>query len=118
VRKRVVHIDSYVFGRIVIDGRAYRADVIIYPDRVEGDWWRTHGHSLDVADLEGVFDAAPEVLIVGTGANGAMTVPQEVAEEIDGRGIELIVERTARACARFNEVSREQRAVAALHLTC
>lgn len=113
-----MHIDSYEFGRIVIDGRPYTADVIIYPDRVEGDWWRTHGHSLDVTDLEGVFEVAPEVLIVGTGANGAMRVPKEIAKAIDGRGIELIVEMTGRACECFNEVSRKQRAVAALHLTC
>jgi hypothetical protein len=31
-------IDSYEFGRIVIDGREYRADVIILPERVVADW--------------------------------------------------------------------------------
>jgi len=28
-------IDSYSFGRIVIDGQVYTSDVIIYPDRVD-----------------------------------------------------------------------------------
>jgi hypothetical protein len=39
-------IESYRFGEIVIDGRRYSNDVIIYPDRVDGKWWREEGHSL------------------------------------------------------------------------
>jgi hypothetical protein len=39
-------IDSYKFGRIVIDGQAYSRDVIILPDRVIRDWWRDSGHIL------------------------------------------------------------------------
>jgi hypothetical protein len=35
----VPKIESYHFGEIVIDGRRYSSDVIIYPDRVEGQWW-------------------------------------------------------------------------------
>ncbi|KPJ52894.1 hypothetical protein AMJ39_06565 [candidate division TA06 bacterium DG_24] len=113
-----MHIDSYRFGRIVIDGRPFTADVIVYPDRVQGSWWRKEGHSLDMGDLEDVFDAAPQVLIVGTGANGIMRVPPEVASAIEVRGIKLIVERTDRACELFNEMSQGQMVVAALHLTC
>jgi hypothetical protein len=30
-------IDSYDFGAIVIDGKRYSSDVIIYPDRVKDD---------------------------------------------------------------------------------
>ena len=34
------HIESFFFGHIVIDGRAYAQDVIILPDHVLGGWWR------------------------------------------------------------------------------
>ena len=33
-------IESYDFGRIVIDGRKFASDVIIFLDRVDGNWWR------------------------------------------------------------------------------
>lgn len=33
-------INSYDFGRIVVDGKAYTSDVIIFPDRVNSYWWR------------------------------------------------------------------------------
>ncbi|MEQ8191120.1 MAG: hypothetical protein ABRQ39_24360 [Candidatus Eremiobacterota bacterium] len=44
-------IDSYDFGTIKISGKTYKSDVIIYPDRVDGKWWRKEGHSLHPDDL-------------------------------------------------------------------
>ena len=36
--------DSYQFGRVVIGGRSYTLDVVIYPDRVEDNWYLKVGH--------------------------------------------------------------------------
>jgi len=33
-----MHISDYRFGRIVIDGKTYTSDVIVYPDRVDPSW--------------------------------------------------------------------------------
>ncbi|MDL1969074.1 MAG: hypothetical protein LWW97_11200 [Deltaproteobacteria bacterium] len=34
-------IESYSFGSIVVDGRKFISDLIIYPDgRIEASWWR------------------------------------------------------------------------------
>jgi len=33
-------IESYDFGRIVVDGRKFGRDVIIFADRIDGNWWR------------------------------------------------------------------------------
>ena len=41
-----MRIDRYAFGNIVIDGKAYTKDVIIFPDRVYSPWWRKDGHFL------------------------------------------------------------------------
>jgi len=112
-------IDAYQFGKITIDGQAYRSDVIIYPDRVDADWWRKEGHKLQVADIAEILEAKPEVLVVGTGAYGVMQVTPEVIEALQAAGIELLAERTEQACQRYNEL-REQgkKVIAALHLTC
>jgi len=45
-------IDQYAFGKIVIDGKTYTSDVIIYPEKVDASWWRKEGHRLQPADLE------------------------------------------------------------------
>ena len=111
-------IDAYDFGRIVIDGTAYTTDVIVFPDRVMDDWWRKDGHVLYVADIESVVEEKPEVLIVGTGKYGLLDVMPETKEYIESKGIELIVEPTEQACEIYNQVSKDKKTVAALHVTC
>lgn len=111
-------IDSYRFGRIVIDGETYTSDVIIYPDRVDGSWWRSEGHSLCIEDLNALVEENPEVLVVGTGDPGHLRVRSETREFLNSKGIELIVEPTSGACKTYNELSKTRRVVAALHLTC
>ena len=44
-------IDSYQFGEIVISGKEYSSDVIIFPDRVIDNWWRETGHELCLEDI-------------------------------------------------------------------
>ena len=70
-------IDSYSFGRIVINGKTYTSDVIIYPDRVHAPWWRKDGHLLQLADLAEALQAKPDVLVIGTGYAGVMRFPRK-----------------------------------------
>jgi hypothetical protein len=114
-------IDSYEFGRIVIKGKRYRSDVIIFPERVLDGWWRREGHRLYVEDLKEVLNAEPqpEVLIVGTGYSGLMKVSDEVEVLLRSRGINLIAQPTKQACQTFNELLKTGRkVVSAFHLTC
>ena len=111
-------IDSYQFGQIVINGKNYTSDVIIFPDRVNGSWWRKSGHQLCVDDIAEVLTEKPEVLIVGTGASGRLRVLPETKQAVEAQGIKLIVETTDQACNTYNQLCQSQRVVAALHLTC
>jgi len=114
-----VNIEDYRFGRIVIDGRPYTSDVIVFPDRVKDGWWRNEGHELCLADLEEVVQEKPEVLVVGTGKSGLMRVLPKTEEYLEQQGIKLKVERTAQACQTFNRLCGSgEKVVAALHLTC
>jgi hypothetical protein len=112
------HIESYVSGRAVIDGQLHTRDVIILPDRVLGGWWRKAGHALGPEDLEAVFEAAPEVLVVGQGAQGMMQVTAETRQALQGAGIELLAQRSDQACETYNALREERVAAAALHLAC
>lgn len=111
-------IDSYNFGRIVIDGRRYTTDVILFPNRVRDGWWRKEGHRLHVEDLKEAVREKPEVLIVGTGYSGLMRVPTEVRDYLESEGIGLIAQSTREACKTYNRLIQSKRVVAALHLTC
>ena len=111
-------IESYDFGRIVINGRKFGSDVVIFPDRVDGNWWRKEGHTLSVDDVKEIVEAKPEVLVIGTGYSGLMKIHPQTEQYLRSSGIELIAFETGRACKTFNELSKSRRVVAALHLTC
>ena len=111
-------IDSYHFGQIVIDGKKYTSDVIIFPDSVQADWWRDDSHKLTLKDITGIINENPEIILVGTGAPGMMRVLPEVEPALKARNIQLIVQPTGEACEIYNQLSQTQRVVAALHLTC
>lgn len=112
-------IEFYGFGKVVIDGEVYSSDVIVFPDRVKAGWWRKEGHRLHIEDLNEVVAEKPEVVVVGTGYVGLMKVPDEVRVFLEEQGIELVVERTKKACKIFNDLLKSGRkVVAVLHLTC
>ena len=111
-------IDSYQFGQVVVNGKRYASDVIIFPDSVRDNWRRKISHQLCLGDIAEVITESPEVLIVGTGASGLMKVLPEVKEGVDARGIKLIVEATDKACHTYNQFCHSRKVIAALHLTC
>jgi hypothetical protein len=111
-------IDSYSFGRISINGKDYRNDVIIFQDHVEDGWWRKEGHLLHVEDVEHILQEGLDVIVIGTGAHSMMEVLPETKRFFESRGIEIIIEKTAAACKIYNDISVSKKVVAALHLTC
>lgn len=111
-------IDSYSFGEIIIDGHAYTSDVIIYVDHVDASWWRKEGHRLHPEDIVDALNARPDILIIGTGYAGVMTVPKKTLEHIASQGVDVKVERTGKAVDLFNSLQGKKKSVIALHLTC
>jgi len=111
-------IESYDFGRIVINGRKFGSDLIIFPDRVNGNWWRKEGHILSVDDVKEIVEAKPEVLVVGTGYSGLMKIHPQTERYLESSGIELIAAKTEKACNIYNDLSKSRNVIAALHLTC
>ena len=114
-----MHIDSYQFGKIVINGIAYDSDCLIFGDSVNANWWRKQGHVLDPEDLQLVIEAKPAVLVVGCGSPGLMNVSQDTRQTLQQEGIELIVLDTHKAVEKFNALAEnDENIAAALHLTC
>lgn len=113
-----MHIDHYEFGAIGIDGRTYRSDLLIWPGRIKPDWWRSESHLLQLPDVAEALAAAPQVLVVGTGAYDRMQVDPGLAAYLKEQGIELVARPTPEACRSINELAGKRRLAAALHLTC
>jgi hypothetical protein len=111
-------IDSYSFGQIIIKGKTYNSDVIIYQDKVDHKWWRKDGHLLQRDDLSDIIKCNPEILIIGTGQTGLMEVPEDTKRFVQSKGIKLIIDDTENACKIYNNLISKNNVIAALHLTC
>jgi hypothetical protein len=65
-----MHIDSYQFGRIVIDGVNHTKDIIIIGAKTLPNWWRKQSHLLFFRDIEIVLTVRPSVLVVKVSNGG------------------------------------------------
>jgi hypothetical protein len=111
-------IEGYRFGRFSFLGEEYTSDVIIHGDVVTS-WWRDTGHSVALNDIEVLVAERPGTIVVGTGANGMMDVPEDTRRYIESNGIEIVVKRTDEAIHEYNRLRAEGADVAiAMHLTC
>lgn len=113
-----MNIDAYSFGSMVVDGKEYTSDLIVYPGKIDGSWWRQKGHLLQMDDLQEILAVKPNVLIIGTGNMGVMKVPDNLREELTAMDITLYVEKTKKAVEIFNNLPDKKDVIAAFHLTC
>lgn len=112
-------IEAYSFGSLTYAGRRYGKDLKILRGQVRAGWWRKEGHRVDVADVQDIIEASPEVLVVGMGANGLMRVSDRLKATLEDKNIQLVAQPSAEAAKTFNKLTEEGKDVAgAFHLTC
>lgn len=116
-----MHIDDYQFGSIIIDGKTYKKDLLIYPDStIKTGWQRIEGHELAIDDLPDLLTIKPDIFIMGTGYYGVLKVLPETKEFFGDNNIELYIDKTGKAVELFNRfvLQKEKRLMAGFHLTC
>lgn len=114
-----MRIEKYSFGSITINDKEYYKDVIVFQDKVFSPWWREEGHNLSVKDLKKAIDAGPNSIIIGTGAQGIMKVPEETLKKLKELKIKTITAKTPDAVKIYNKkIKNNENVIACLHLTC
>src|SRR5512144_605033 len=111
-------IDSFQFGNISIGGRTYTSDVIIFPDRVQSPWVREEEHRPQIIEFADIVKAEPDILVIGTGYAGVMSVADPVRNYLTAKGIDVRVEKTKAAAELFNSLVGKEKVIAVLHITC
>lgn len=111
-------IDSFSFGNISIGGKAFTSDVIIYADRVQSPWVREEEHRPQIIEFADIVKAAPEVLVIGTGYAGVMSIADQVRNYLTSKGIDVRVEKTKAAAELYNSLVGKEKVIAVLHITC
>jgi len=112
-------IESYNFGNIVIDDKRYTSDLIIYPNgKITDGWWRQSGHLMTAADIAGLIEAAPDIIVVGTGASGMLKPARGIEKVLEKKGIRMVAAPCSQAFKHFNALSPTKKVGACFHLTC
>jgi hypothetical protein len=111
----------YAFGSIEVDGKTYEHDLVVDRGRVRKrrkgpskPFHQQYGHTPLSLDEDIPWNC--QRLVVGSGADGALPVMENVAEEAERRGVELVVLPTARAIEELGRAGKGTNAI--LHVTC
>lgn len=111
------------FGTISVDGKVYDHDIVIYPSGKieERKKWLSknkHGtsHKLDPDELREYLTEDFDVLLVGTGAWGRLSLLPESRELVANK--EVIEKPTGDAVELFNELWGKRKVLAIFHVTC
>jgi hypothetical protein len=112
-------VNRYEFGLMAINGKEYRHDIAVFWDGSVENWLREISHDVGVNDIELAISKNPEIIVVGTGADGVINVSSEATKAIIEKGLNLVIDKTGRAASVFNENAAEgKRVVGLFHLTC
>ena len=114
----MLKITDYSFGKILINNKLYRKDLIITGEQVYPGWWRNKGHSISLGDISLIIDYQPDIMFIGTGKMGMMRVSDDFTTTVKSVGIdEVIYARSGQIVTVFNQCKKERKALA-IHLTC
>jgi hypothetical protein len=116
-----MRIDGFTFGSIRIDGVVYDHDVVIARGRVRKrkkkaskPFRDAFGHTPLSVEEDIPWDC--RCLVVGTGAEGALPVMDEVKAEAGRRGVALVTTPTREAIRELQAEPKSTNAI--LHVTC
>jgi len=112
-----MHIDSTQFGNVVIDGEKYSQVLIIGDSVVERDDVKLQeiygtSHKIGEWEVQELLKEDPEIIVIGTGQNGAMKIDLKL------EGVEIISDITPKAIEIFNKKSKNKKVNALIHTTC
>jgi len=120
----VAKIDELTFGSIVIEGKKYRRDVLIFADgtvkKRKGGFLMFGSHKIKEREMEELSQGHPEVIIVGTGTDGAAHIAPEAESWAKGKNLSLLVQSSYDAAAMVNEIAEQKnkKVAALIHITC
>jgi hypothetical protein len=116
-----VRFSGYSFGSVRVDGVTYDHDLIIDRGKIRKrkksasrQFRGAYGHT----PLSCAEDVPWQCrrLVIGTGADGALPVMNEVREEARRRDVELIILPTVQAIGALTKTTKDTNAI--LHVTC
>ncbi len=109
-------IESVSLGKLLFRGKVSRSDTIVYSDHMNTKWWIESRNSIEPGDLDDVFKAEPEVVVVGLGFMMPIKISDSAVHALKEKGIEVFIEKTEKAAEIFNKYLPKKKTVGLFHL--
>ena len=121
----MVNLIEVEFGRIIIDDKEYDHDVVIYPDgrverRLKEISKRIHGtsHNLDMEEIVNYLGNGEDIVIIGTGMYGMLSLTEESRKLLKDLGLEYLELPTKDAIKKYLDLKSSRRVLGIFHITC
>jgi uncharacterized protein len=108
----VTLVRSYSNGELRVGEQVFRRSCILTPETVVPDWRPTRVEDLEERDLEALFAAKPELVLLGTGERQQFP-PVQIRGAFVRAGVGLEAMDLGAACRTFNVLVQEERRVCA-----
>ena len=113
----MVRVEFVKFGELMVDGKIYYSDMIVWWDGEREFVEKSHILGRDVFSM--LLRKKPDMIVVGTGESGILKVSGEVREMSREKGIKIFEDVSSKAVDIFNGLVKDGKRVAALvHTTC
>jgi len=114
-----VKIDGIGFGWISVNNVHYNHDIIISTDgKIKNRFedFKGDSHILSKDEVEKVIGSGAEIIVVGTGQSGIMSISEQAKEFLAKQKIKIIAEPTPNAIKTYNSLAVKKCAI--FHTTC
>ncbi len=110
-------IEKVKFGEIVVRGKKYTSDIIIFWDGEIVE--KEKSHKITEKDMEEILLKEPEVIVIGRGMGELVKVEEEAIALCEKENVKVRIYPTPEAVKEFNSLFREKKKVVGVfHLTC
>ena len=112
----MVKINSFRFGSLTINNKNYENDMTVHWDGEIVP--RESSHKFSKEELIDLLLKGPETVIIGTGTADCVKIEKDAEAFAKLKNIELIAKKTPEAIKEFNNLSRNKKVIAVIHVTC
>ena len=119
----MVKVESFSFGSIIVGGKKYRRDLVLLPNGTvkqrKGGFWIFGSHNLKMKEIEELWRAGAEEIVIGTGTSAKVRLSNEAKNYATQAQLQLHTLPSYEAVPKFNHlVYLGKRVAAIIHITC
>ncbi|MDY6892254.1 MAG: MTH938/NDUFAF3 family protein [Chloroflexota bacterium] len=116
-------VESLSFGSIVVGGKKYRRDLLLFPDGTvkqrKGGFWIFGSHDINKDEVDELVRAGADEIVIGIGTSSGAKVSDDAKAHVEQAQRQLYILPSHEAFPEFNRLSDLGKKVAALiHITC